>query len=776
MKNNQSLINSLFDVMLENSEDFIAVIDEHGNAKYFNSMAKRITGIDPEKITATANIWENLFVDKVTGLKLLNICRNLIKNQRSLTIQRLEIFDQNRQSTTLSCQFKTIKTEHNQPGALISGKLTGQSTADGSINPDHKYLDIFQSAPIGFFRSLPEGRFLEANQSFAAMLGFNSPFDLIKTVTNIGNQVYFEPSFRNEIVSKAIMSKQLTTAETIFKTVSGKPVNVRINVNAKYDDEIQTTVLEGTVENISERKLDQEALKRSEHEMTSLFTAMDDLVFIFGSDGKYEYVAPTNPDLLVASSVELTGKYVKDFMPAEIADNMLAKIRECLKSNQTEDMIYPLSIREKNYWFEVKFSPLTPQSVIAVARDITDRVTKHQVMEIMLNIARAVGISDEINQLFELIRKEISKLIDTKNFFIALYDAEENALHLPYFKDEKDSFEYFPAEKTLSALVLKQKKSKLLRAGDIQKLAGKGIIKVVGSPAKVWLGIPLMAEGEVLGLLVVQDYDNENAISTEHRQLLEMISPQISLSIFRKQAETALQESNQTKDRFFNIIAHDLKNPFNAIIGFTSLLIDEWNEFEDDDKISMISSIKSSSEGAFELLMNLLEWSRLHVGKISFEPEFIDYNSLVKINFSLLRANAENKNIRLQVFGDCNKMVWADPNMIKTVIRNLITNAIKFTSENGTIRVDCSKNPDYPGMMILSIKDTGVGMTKEEIATIFNLNHSSSTTGTQGETGTGLGLLLCKEFIEKNNGKIWIESELNVGSTFYIALPTIPKI
>lgn len=769
-------MNSLCKIMLENSEDFIALVDEQGNVDYFNPVAKKITGINPEEMPAKAGIWEKLFKDQTTGLKLLNICRNLIKNNRTITIQQIELFDQNRKPTALSCTLKAITLAPGHAGALITGKILEHSTTEMAANPDQKYLNIFQSAPIGFFRSLPEGRFLEANQAFSAMLGFENPGELIKKVYDIGNQIYFEPSLRSEIISEAIDSKRLTTAETIFKTVSGKPINVRINVSAKYDDEIQTTVLEGTVENISERKLNQAALKKSEHEMTSLFSAMDDLVFIFDHNGKYEYVAPTNPGLLVASSDELTGKHLKDFLPAGIVDNVLEKIRESLKNNQTEDIIYPLNIKDKKYWFEAKFSPLTPQSVIAVVRDITDRVTKHQVMEIMLNIARAVGISDEINELFELIRKEISKLIDTKNFFIALYDAEENALQLPYFKDEKDSFEYFPAEKTLSALLLKQKKSKLLKAGDIQKLAEKGTIKIVGSPARVWLGIPLMVEGEVLGLMVVQDYDNENAISTEHQQLLEMISPQISLSIFRKQAETALQESNQTKDRFFNIIAHDLKNPFNAIIGFTSLLIDEWNEFEDDDKISMISSIKSSSEGAFELLMNLLEWSRLHVGKISFEPEFIDYNSLVKINFSLLRANAENKNIRLQSFGDCNKMIWADPNMIKTVIRNLITNAIKFTPENGTIRVECLKKPDYPGMMILSIKDTGVGMTKEETATIFNLNHSSSTTGTQGETGTGLGLLLCKEFIEKNNGKIWIESELNVGSTFYIALPTIPKI
>jgi len=383
--------------------------------------------------------------------------------------------------------------------------------------------------------------------------------------------------------------------------------------------------------------------------------------------------------------------------------------------------------------------------------------------------------------LFELIRLEISTLINTKNFFIALYDAAKNTLSLPYFQDEKDNFDHIPAEKTLSSLVIEQQTSLLLKFPKIMELAEKGKIDLVGTVAKVWLGIPIIVEAEVLGLMVVQNYDHEDEILEEHQQFLEMISPQIGLSIKRKQSEQLLKESekqlresNQTKDRFFNIIAHDLKNPFNAIIGFSSLLTEEWNEFDDDDKISMISSIKSSSEGAYELLMNLLEWSRLHVGKMAFDPEFIEYSSLIRLNFSLLKTGAEKKNIKLQSIGVCDKMIWADPNMIKTVIRNLITNAIKFTPENGTILAECYKSMELPGMIVLSIKDSGVGIPEEEANELFNLTKSHSTTGTEGETGTGIGLVLCKEFIEKNKGKIWVESQVGSGSTFHIALPMRP--
>ncbi len=508
---------------------------------------------------------------------------------------------------------------------------------------------------------------------------------------------------------------------------------------------------------------------------------MDDLVFIVDKDGKYLYIAPTRPELLIASADNLLGKNMGDFFDRDTFIKFLNTIKASLEEQKTKSMNYPLSINGVNFWFEAKISPLTKDSAILVSRDVTKRINSEKANRVMLNVSKAVSTTDKIDELFELIRLEITNLIDTKNFFIALFDAENNTLSLPFFQDEKDHFDQIPTEKTLSSLVLSQKKSLLLHHTEIMNLTKQGKIDVHGTVAKVWLGTLLMAEGEVLGLMVVQNYENEDAIREEHKRLLEMIAPQISLSIKSKQSEQLLKESekqlrdsNQTKDRFFNIIAHDLKNPFNAIIGFSSLLSEEWNEFDDDDKISMINSIKTSSEGAYDLLMNLLEWSRLRVGKIAFEPEFIDYASLIRINFSLLKPNSDKKNIKLVSDGLCDKMIWADPNMMKTVIRNLITNAIKFTPEGGVISVECYKNPDMPGMMNLSIKDSGVGIPEDEIKNLFSLTDAHSTRGTGGETGTGLGLALCREFIEKNNGKIWAESEPGKGSKFHIAMPIRP--
>ncbi|NLO49611.1 MAG: GAF domain-containing sensor histidine kinase, partial [Bacteroidales bacterium] len=378
----------------------------------------------------------------------------------------------------------------------------------------------------------------------------------------------------------------------------------------------------------------------------------------------------------------------------------------------------------------------------------------------------------------DYIRAEISSLIDTRNFFLALYDEDTNSLSLPYFKDEKDTFDRFPAEKTMSALVIETKESMLLSREKLMQLIDAGTIKAVGSIPHVWLGIPLMVEGKVIGVMVLQNYQDVDAIREEHRQLLQVISPQITLSIVRKQAEERLRRSEQelrdanlTKDRFFNIIAHDLKNPFNAIIGFSTLLCDEWSDFDDVDKITMVQAIRQSSEGAYELLMNLLEWSRLRVGTIDYHPDMVDINNVVERSISLLKSNADEKNIHL-TFEPCEShQVLFDDNMLRTIIRNLLSNAIKFTHGFGVINITTFFDPNYPAMLRFSIADSGIGIAPEKIKSLFSLTETSSTSGTNGETGTGLGLILCKEFIDKNNGKIWVESTLGTGSSFHMAIP-----
>ncbi len=216
-----------------------------------------------------------------------------------------------------------------------------------------------------------------------------------------------------------------------------------------------------------------------------------------------------------------------------------------------------------------------------------------------------------------------------------------------------------------------------------------------------------------------------------------------------------LSELNATKDRFFSIIAHDLKNPFNSILGFSELLKDEAHNLDIDSIIQYSGIIHSSAQHTYDLLESLLKWARMQQGRIPYEPCTLLLNDLIDYVIEGQKIYADHKNIQLSNEIHENLIVLADENMISTVVRNLISNAIKFTPKNGKV-VLSAKIMD--GYVEISVTDTGVGMSTDALSKLFKIETSFSTRGTENEKGTGLGLLLCKEFIEKHKGKIWVES------------------
>ena len=234
-----------------------------------------------------------------------------------------------------------------------------------------------------------------------------------------------------------------------------------------------------------------------------------------------------------------------------------------------------------------------------------------------------------------------------------------------------------------------------------------------------------------------------------------------------QQAEK-LAESNATKDKFFSIIAHDLKNPFTSILGFSNLILGNKSKFSEEDIINFVTQISDSAKNTFKLLENLLTWSRSQTGKLEYYPIVLNINSIICNSKSLIQYIAQGKNISIEFDVEKNIEVYADENMINTVIRNLLSNAVKYTHKGGKIVL---KAVSQNNQLLIEISDNGVGIPPQKIEKLFKISEKVSTLGTENEAGTGLGLLLCKEFVEKNGGKIWVESTLNIGSKFFFTLP-----
>ncbi|KUO69815.1 MAG: hypothetical protein APF83_04805 [Lutibacter sp. BRH_c52] len=269
----------------------------------------------------------------------------------------------------------------------------------------------------------------------------------------------------------------------------------------------------------------------------------------------------------------------------------------------------------------------------------------------------------------------------------------------------------------------------------------------------------------IFGAFILIYINRLQIINIERRKLLKEL---LQAKENAEESESKLKERNATKDKLFSIIAHDLRSPFNNIIGLSELLIGNEKESHAAQSEKYAALINSSATNTLILLDNLLNWAKSQTGQLSFNPKKIILSSLITEVVKTSNSIALLKNISLNIIQDKEVKVYTDENMVMIILRNLISNAIKYTNPGGEINVNV-----IPGakQVEISISDNGVGMDEEKIKTLFNISSNATSPGTAKEKGSGLGLVLCKEFVEKLDGKIWVESKEGKGSNFKFTLP-----
>ena len=267
-----------------------------------------------------------------------------------------------------------------------------------------------------------------------------------------------------------------------------------------------------------------------------------------------------------------------------------------------------------------------------------------------------------------------------------------------------------------------------------------------------------------------------NGILEESQQKIEEQTAELkSVNDQLNATNEKLNELNAMKDKFISIIGHDLKNPVNVITGFSDMLKIKINNLSVKKRDMYIENINSTAKKTYNLLENLLDWARSQSGRMIMDPKNTNLIQLINANIILLSEQAREKEIKILTdFPEVPAIVFSDSNMIDTVIRNLLNNTVKFTNSGGEVLVKVSIDKKS-GQVKTVITDTGIGIPANIINKLFSIDRSYSSEGTAGETGTGLGLILCKEFIEKNNGKIWVESVEDKGSTFTFTLPLVKE-
>lgn len=423
------------------------------------------------------------------------------------------------------------------------------------------------------------------------------------------------------------------------------------------------------------------------------------------------------------------------------------------------------------------------QRYILQVHETTEQKRAQQIQKVLYHISNAVATTRDVGELIGIIQVQLGTLVDTTNFYVALFDEETGMLTTPYYKDEVDNISSWPAEKSATGYVIKYQHSLLAKAGDWEPFYKSGEIEEVGVPSSSWLGVPLFIEGKAVGALVVQSYDNPNAFSQKDVEVLEFISHQISLSIQRKKAEQDLtaamenaQESDRLKSAFLANMSHEIRTPMNAILGFSELL--GQSDYAPGDQERFIGIIQNAGQRLMQIINDIVDLSKLEAHQIRIAQSVCNINNLlitIVDSFKSTDLMKKKPGLSLSLMvppGLLGREIKTDQFRLQQILDNLITNAIKFTAR-GFIETGVALT-NVDGMQVLEfyVKDTGKGIAAEKLDIIFE--RFRQVEENEYHEGAGLGLSISKALVHLLGGDIRVDSVVGTGTTFRFTIPFIP--
>lgn len=479
-----------------------------------------------------------------------------------------------------------------------------------------------------------------------------------------------------------------------------------------------------------------------------IFNNVTDLIFLVKIEGKnkYRFESVNNSYLEVTKmkKEDIIGKTFEEVLSPQVFENVKKVYEKILKTGESivNEELWT-DIPASNLLVEVKLSPVSINSkkithVLGSARDITER-KKREDMEVGYKV-----LLDAVTEAIYIQDKE-GKFLDVNKGALDMYGykREDFIGNTPGF---------------LSA----EGKNDMQKTIEHVKKAFNGETQIFNFWGK-------RKNGEAFPKEVILNktiFHGQDAVIATARDISDRYEDEEK----QKRYTAELKELNDAKDKFFSIIAHDLRSPFNGLLGFSKVLSDEFEELTNEEIKEYISYVYSSAKNVFNLIENLLQWSRIQTGRMEFQPIRIDLFELVFKIVNLFTSVAIEKHITLRNVVPLNIIIKADQNMLNSIIQNLVANALKFTNTGGAVTISYELIDDFHH---ITVSDNGVGISKENQKKLFRIDAHYSTTGTANEEGTGLGLILCRELAEQNGGNIHLESDIDKGSKFTVTLPAI---
>ncbi|MDX1828465.1 MAG: PAS domain S-box protein [Lutibacter sp.] len=631
------------------------------------------------------------------------------------------------------------------------------------------------------FNTDVNGTFTFINKAFTNLYGYTPEEVIGKATPRILKGDNKTKEFYTQFWEKLKQKKSLSKIQFINKTKSGKLINIEASANTIFDENGENIGFLGIQRDITEQKKAEENLKlfRSLIDRSS-----DSIEVIDPKTGQYLDVNERGYLDLGYTKEELLKLTVFDIDPT-INQKILEKINKKLRvSNgiiiegihrRKDGSTFPIEVN-------VKITKLDKEYLVSIVRDISERKNREKLNEIIQNITNQSQKDLSLKEILAFIQTELSKIVDTKNFFVALYNSKTDMITLPYYIDENDVRSEFPSEKTVTGIVIKSGKTLLIDELEMKQLAKDKLIERVGKTSKIWLGIPLIIEGKVTGAMVLQSYTNEKVYTQEDVESLELIAHQVSISIERKRHEEELiktkekaEESDQLKTEFLNNMSHEIRTPLNGILGFSDLLNQQ--DLNDAKRKNYINIIQNSSHQLIRIMDDILEISLLGTKKVTVQENKICLNDFLTELFSVFNRKAQEKELPLYLkkeLSDNQSTIITDNSKLLKIMSNLLENALKFTNK-GFIEIGYHLNKNTePSSLEIYVKDSGIGIQKNKQQTIFKRFSQAEKELSKHVGGLGLGLSIAKENAELVGGKIILESKYGVGSTFTLAIPYNP--
>jgi PAS domain S-box-containing protein len=538
-----------------------------------------------------------------------------------------------------------------------------------------------------------------------------------------------------------VKSGESTSYETTFDFASGKRW-LQVNFAPVIDTNGHVTSIAVLNFDITERKQAEKALQESEEKFRSIIENSADAIYIINQQGKYVYTNMAVSVMLGYTSEEMKSKTIADISPPNKIEEYFEAFKQILSEGKGFAEVEFFK-KDGNYISADLNSVLLPDGrVYGSCRDITER---KRVEKMLKESESALRDAQEIGKMgsweWDMVKQ---KTYWSENYF---------AIHGFKSKEVEPTFELFRSrthpddvhflDENFAAIMKDKTPSSL----ELRLIQPDGTFKWIQNNI-----IPVIKDDKLVELKgVIIDITNRK---------------QAELTL--KKNEIRLHQLNADKDRFISILSHDLKNPFNNLLGLSEVLTEDIRKLDIDEIETLANQINTTARNTFNLLEDILTWVRAQQGEIPFKPQNLSFTDICKNILETLNLNAKAKNITINCLTTDHQIVFADNDMLKTVMRNLVSNAIKFTNKGGAININAKENPEN---VTISISDNGIGIKPDDLKKLFNISEFITTTGTAKETGTGLGLLLCKEFVEKHGGKIWVESVYGKGSEFKFTLP-----